>query len=142
MIPWRLKFSGIRDYLPTVIDLSEETDHILISGPNGAGKSTITFCWGAVLYSSKVDLEGLRSQNLPPDQTWHATIELAFKNTGQVKVDAAQFVQFSLHIEQHSGKPIKKMFFIHEGDELDHWERTTKFTAGDQNYNFSEYKIK
>lgn len=140
MIPWRLKFSGIRDYLPTVIDLAEETDHILISGPNGAGKSTITFCWGAVLYSSKVDLEGLRSQNLPPDQTWHATIELAFKNAGQVKVDAAQFVQFSLHIEQHSGEPIKKVFFIHEGDELDHWERSVKFTAGDQNYNFSEYK--
>lgn len=46
MIPWRLRFSGIRDYTPTVMDFSDKDDHILISGPNGAGKSTITFCMG------------------------------------------------------------------------------------------------
>lgn len=62
MIPHRLQISGIRDYSATEIDLSGERDHILISGANGSGKSTITFCWGAVLGSGKVDIEGLRSR--------------------------------------------------------------------------------
>lgn len=114
MIPWRLRFSGIRDYTPTVMDFSDKDDHILISGPNGAGKSTITFCMGGVLYSSKVDLEGLKSNNLPSDQTWRAKIELLFKNEGKVKVDAPQFVQFRLDIEQKPGDPIKKEFYIEE----------------------------
>src|SRR5699024_7542203 len=39
-------------------------------------------------------------------------------------------------IEQHPGEPIKKEFYIEEGDELDKWGRTTKFTSG----NFYEYK--
>lgn len=139
MIPWRLRFSGIRDYTPTVMDFSDKDDHILISGPNGAGKSTITFCMGGVLYSSKVDLEGLKSNNLPSDQTWRAKIELLFKNEGKVKVDAPQFVQFRLDIEQKPGDPIKKEFYIEEGDVMDEWERSTKFSSGG-NLNFSEYK--
>ncbi|MEI0739398.1 AAA family ATPase [Paenibacillus sp. JTLBN-2024] len=58
MIPWKLTFSGIRDYDPAYLDLSGHTDHIMVTGPNGAGKSTITYCMGAVLYSSKVEVEG------------------------------------------------------------------------------------
>ncbi|MBP2243110.1 chromosome segregation protein [Cytobacillus eiseniae] len=139
MIPWRLRFSGIRDYIPTVMDLSEEHDHILISGPNGAGKSTVTFCMGGVLYSSKVDVDGLKSNNLPADQTWRAKIDLLFKNAGEIKVDAPQYVQFRLEIEQKPGDPIKREFYIEEGDEIDKWERTTKFTSGG-NLNFAEYK--
>lgn len=139
MIPWRLRFSGIRDYIPTVMDLSEEHDHILISGPNGAGKSTVTFCMGGVLYSSKVDVDGLKSNNLPATQTWRAKIDLLFKNAGKVKVDAPLYVQFRLEMEQKPGDPIKREFYIEEGDEIDKWERTTKFTSGG-NLNFSEYK--
>jgi len=139
MIPWRLRFSGIRDYEPTIIDLSEEYEHILISGPNGAGKSTVTFCMGGVLFSSKVDVEGLKSNNLTANQTWRAKIDLLFKNTGKHKVDAPLYVQFRLEIEQKPGDPIKKEFYIEEGDEFDNWERTTKFTSGG-NLNFTEYK--
>ncbi len=139
MIPWRIRFSGIRDYIPTVMDLSGELDHILISGPNGAGKSTVTFCIGGVLYSSKVDVEGLKSNNLPSDHTWRAKIDFLFKNEGRIKVDAPLYVQFRLEIEQKPGEPIKREFFIEEGDEIDKWERTTKFTSGG-NLNFSEYK--
>ncbi|KYC85309.1 AAA family ATPase [Heyndrickxia sporothermodurans] len=139
MIPWRVRFSGIRDYIPTVLDLSGEHDHVLISGPNGAGKSTVTFCMGGVLYSSKVDVEGLKSNNLSSDQTWRAKIDLLFKNAGKIKVDAPQYVQFRLEIEQKPGDPIKREFYIEEGDEIDKWERTTKFTSGG-NLNFSEYK--
>ncbi|NMA90029.1 MAG: AAA family ATPase, partial [Amphibacillus sp.] len=69
MIPWRLRFTGIRDYPAIDLDFSDKSDHILISGPNGAGKSTITFCMGAVLYSGKVVIDGLKSNNLPTDQT-------------------------------------------------------------------------
>ncbi|MGE9754944.1 AAA family ATPase [Bacillus inaquosorum] len=140
MIPWRLKFSGIRDYTPTVMDFSDKDHHILISGPNGAGKSTVTFCMGGVLYSSKVDLEGLKSNNLPTDQTWRAKIELLFKNDGQIKVDAPQFVQFRLDIEQKPGDPVKREFYIQEGEVIDKWERETKYSSGDRNFNFTEYK--
>ena len=55
-------FSGIRDYKPRTISLMGKRDHILISGANGAGKSTLTFCWGAVMASTKVNVEGLRSK--------------------------------------------------------------------------------
>ncbi|WP_067724543.1 AAA family ATPase [Oceanobacillus damuensis] len=140
MIPWRLKFSGIRDYTSIVMDFSDKDDHILISGPNGAGKSTVTFCMGGVLYSSKVDLEGLKSNNLPTDQTWRAKIELLFKNDGKIKVDAPQFVQFRLDIEQKPGDPVKKEFYIQEGEVIDEWERETKYSSGDRSFNFTEYK--
>lgn len=103
----------------TEFDLSEETDHILISGPNGAGKFTITFCWDAVPYSGKVDLEGFSSQNLPPDQTWHATIELAFKNAGQVKWTRHNLSSSPCTSSSTAASRSKKVFFIHEGDEGD-----------------------
>lgn len=74
MIPWRLSFTGIRDYQPTQINLSGVDEHVLIAGPNGSGKSTITYCLGAVLHSAKVDVEGLKSRNLLPDETWKAHI--------------------------------------------------------------------
>ncbi len=139
MIPWRLRFSGIRDYTPTALDLSGDDEHILISGPNGAGKSTVTFCMGGVLYSSKVDVEGLKSNNLPSNQTWRAKVDLLFKNAGEIMVDAPLYVQFRLEIEQKPGEQMKREFYIEEGDEIDKWERTTKFTSGG-NLNFSEYK--
>ena len=139
MIPWRLRFTGIRDYPAIDLDFSDKSDHILISGPNGAGKSTITFCMGAVLYSGKVVIDGLKSNNLPTDQTWHAKIDLLFKNDGAKKVDAPQYVQFRLDIEQKPSDPIKREFYIEEGDVIDEWERSTKFTSGGK-YNFTEYK--
>ncbi|MDR7000248.1 AAA family ATPase [Neobacillus niacini] len=140
MIPWRLTFSGIRDYPPTLLDLSGEKDHVMITGPNGAGKSTITFCMGAVLYSSKVDVEGLKSRNLPVDQTWKAKISLLFKNEGFMKIDAPCFVEFGLKISQDPGQPMKKEFRISTGDTIDEWEETIHYTSGDRFYNFTGFK--
>ncbi|MFC0474985.1 chromosome segregation protein SMC [Robertmurraya beringensis] len=140
MIPWRMSLSGIRDYRPEQIDLSGSDQHIMITGPNGSGKSTITYCMGAVLYSSKVDVEGLKSRNLLPEQTWKAQISLVFKNDGQIKIDAATFIQFSLRMVQEPGQPIKKEFTISTGEEIDQWENTIKFTSGDRQFNFSAYK--
>ncbi|HJV16805.1 MAG TPA: chromosome segregation protein SMC, partial [Bacillales bacterium] len=140
MIPWRMSFSGIRDYRPEQIDLSGINDHIMITGPNGAGKSTITYAIGAVLYSSKVDVEGLKSRNLLPDETWKAQIALVFKNEGQMKIDAATFIQFSLRMVQEPGQPIKKEFSISTGEEIYQWENVVKFTSGDRQFNFSSYK--
>ncbi|WP_251553925.1 chromosome segregation protein SMC [Neobacillus muris] len=140
MIPWRMSFSGIRDYRPELIDLSGVDHHIMITGPNGSGKSTITYCMGAVLYSSKVDVEGLKSRNLLPDQTWKAQVALVFKNEGQMKIDAAPFIQFSLRMVQEPGQPIKKEFSISTGEEIDQWENTIKFTSGDRQFNFTAYK--
>ncbi|MEC1717677.1 SMC family protein [Schinkia azotoformans] len=140
MIPWRLKYSGIRDYPPTQLDLSGANEHVLITGPNGSGKSTITFCMGAVLYSAKVDVEGLKSRNLAPDHTWKATISLLFKNEGKMKIDAKDFLEFTLKIVQEPGQPMKKEFHISKGDRIDEWEETVRYTSGDRVLNFSAYK--
>ncbi|MFF2447912.1 chromosome segregation protein SMC [Neobacillus sp. NPDC058068] len=140
MIPWRMSFSGIRDYRPEQIDLSGIDQHIMITGPNGSGKSTITYCMGAVLYSSKVDVEGLKSRNLLPDQTWKAQISLVFKNSGHMKIDAATFIQFTLRMVQEPGQPIKKEYSISTGEEMDQWEHTIKYSSGDRQFNFSAYK--
>ncbi|KAB7672569.1 chromosome segregation protein SMC [Bacillus sp. B1-b2] len=140
MIPWRMSFSGIRDYRPEQIDLSGMDNHIMITGPNGAGKSTVTYAIGAVLYSSKVDIEGLKSRNLLPDQTWKAQIALVFKNEGEMKIDAATFIQFTLRMVQEPGQPIKKEYSISMGEDIDQWENTIKYTSGDRQFNFTAYK--
>lgn len=123
MIPWRLQFTGIRDYPPTSLNLTGIDEHVLITGPNGSGKSTITFCMGAVLYSAKVDVEGLRSRNLPADKRWNARISFLFKNAGLMKIDAPDYIEFSLKIIQDPGQPIKKEFSISTGDKIDEWGR-------------------
>ncbi|MFS0918633.1 AAA family ATPase [Brevibacillus sp. 179-C 1.1 NHS] len=140
MIPWRLTFSGVRDYSPTLVDLSGEDHHVLITGPNGAGKSTLTFCMGAVLYSSKVDIEGLKSRNLAADQTWRARISLLFKNDGLMKIDAPLFIEFTLIITQDPGQPLKKEFSVSKGEQTDRWEETVTYTSGDRYFNFSAYR--
>lgn len=138
MIPYRISFTGIRDYKSTNINLSGKQEHILIAGANGAGKSTLTFCWGAVMASSKVNIEGLRSKNLPDNQVWRAKIELIFENNGFV--DAARFVRFMLVLEQTPGHPLKKEYYIAEGDQVDEWEHETRFSSADKHFNFREYK--
>lgn len=140
MIPWRMSFSGIRDYRPEQIDLSGIDNHVIITGPNGSGKSTITYCMGAVLYSSKVDIEGLRSRNLLPEHPWKAQISLLFKNDGLIKIDAPNFIQFTVKIVQEPSQPVKKEFYISTGDEMDQWEDTVKYSSGDRYFNFSSYK--
>lgn len=138
MIPYRISFTGIRDYKPTKIDLSGSQEHILIAGANGAGKSTLTFCWGAVMASSKVNIEGLRSKNLPDHQVWRSQIELIYENNGFI--DAARFVKFRIALEQLPGQPIKKAYYIAEGDAVDEWDHETRFSSTDKHFNFREYK--
>lgn len=140
MIPWSLSFSGVRDYPATMMDMSGRDQHVLVTGPNGAGKSTITYCMGAVLYSSKVDVEGLRSRNLPSDQTWKAQISFLFKNVGAMKIDAPDFIEFTLRIVQEPGQPMRKEFNIATGDEAGQWGETIRYTSGDSRYNFTAYK--
>lgn len=139
MIPHRIQFSGIRDFLPSSLDLSGD-GHIMITGPNGSGKSTLTFCMGAALYSSKVDLEGLRSRNLRAEEVWRAHVSLLFKNEGPMKMDEPSYLQFTIFIVQEPNQPIKKEFIIQKGEVIDEWEDTIKYTSGDRYYNFSAYK--
>ncbi|WP_433945539.1 chromosome segregation protein SMC [Paenibacillus sp. SN-8-1] len=142
MIPWKMRFSGIRDYEATLMDLSGQQEHVLITGPNGAGKSTITYCMGAVLYSSKVEVEGLRSRNLGADERWKAQIHFLFKNEGYMRIDAPDYVEFSLYLLQEpgQGQPIKKEFVISSGDDPLNWEEEIHYTSGDRQYNFTAYK--
>lgn len=140
MIPWRLTFAGVRDFPPTLLDLSGTDKHVIFTGPNGAGKSTISFCMGAVLYSSKVDVEGLKSRNLPVDQTWKSRISFLFKNDSFMKIDAPLFIEFSLSLIQDPGQPLKKEYSISTGEQIDEWEETLRYTSGDRYYNFSAYK--
>ena len=142
MIPYRLQFSGIRDYKPTRILFGDAEDHILITGPNGTGKSTISFCLGAVLYSSKIDLEGLRSNNLPADQKWKAMIELTFKNEGPSRIDAAPFISFRLLMEQDSNRgALQREYHVLTGETLDALTVSDIYRSGDVNQrNFTSYK--
>ncbi|MFW5438563.1 AAA family ATPase [Paenibacillus apiarius] len=140
MIPWELSISGVRDYPATRLDLSGIMEHILITGPNGSGKSTLTFCLGAVLGSAKVELEGLRSKNIQPNEAWHAKIQLTFANVGPQPIDAASFIQFSLYLEQKPGDPLKKEYWIREGDRQGEWEREARFTSGDSVKSLREYR--
>jgi len=139
VIPHQLRFHGIRDYEPTSLDLSGINEHILIAGPNGSGKSTITFCMGAVLKSSKVAIEGLRSNNLPGEKTWRAAIHFIFKNEGETRIDAPLYIEFSLDLEQLPGQPIKQVYRISEGDEIDQIETKAVYRSGGQP-NFTDYK--
>ncbi|WP_017690423.1 hypothetical protein [Paenibacillus sp. PAMC 26794] len=142
MIPYKMWFAGIRDYDNTVMDLSGRQEHILITGPNGAGKSTITYCMGAVLYSSKVELEGLKSRNLLPDHTWNAQIRLLFRNEGSMKIDAPEWIEFAIYISQEpgSGQPVKREYVVYSGDRPGEWLHETRYSSGDRQYNFTAYK--
>lgn len=142
MIPYRLQFSGIRDYKPTRIVFGNADDHILITGPNGTGKSTISFCLGAVLYSSKIDLEGLRSNNLSLDQKWRAMIELTFKNEGPSRIDAAPFISFRLIMEQEANKgALQREYQVLTGETLEDLAINDIYRSGDVNQrNFTTYK--
>lgn len=142
MIPYSLQFSGIRDYKPTKLTFGERDDHILITGPNGTGKSTITFCMGAVLYSAKVDLEGLRSNNLHEDKPWKASIQLTFKNEGPTRIDAPLFIAFKLLIEQPTAhSALQKEFHILTGNTPETLMHTDTYRSGDVNQkNFTTYK--
>ncbi|MFJ8101622.1 AAA family ATPase [Lysinibacillus sp. NPDC096212] len=142
MIPYRLQFSGIRDYKPTRILFGQANDHILITGPNGTGKSTISFCMGAVLYSSKIDLEGLRSNNLPSHQRWKGMVELTFKNEGPSRIDAAPFVSFRLMIEQEANRgALQREYHVLTGETEDTLTVSDIYRSGDVNQrNFTTYK--
>ncbi|WNB92120.1 chromosome segregation protein SMC [Bacillus sp. NEB1478] len=140
MIPQQLKFSGIRDYRPTNLRFYSATNHVLITGPNGAGKSTISFCLGAVLYSGKVDIEGLKSRNLSLNETWRATISLLFKNEGTSRIDGPLWIEFTLKIEQELGQPIKRVYSIAEGETENDLAITKTYRSGDINkQNFTQY---
>lgn len=142
MIPYHLQFSGIRDYKPTKLKFGGLDEHILITGPNGTGKSTITFCIGAVLYSAKVDLEGLRSNNLPEENPWKASIQLTFKNEGPSQIAAPPFIAFKLLIEQPNAQSaIQKEYHVLTGETLDTLKLHDAYRSGDENQrNFSAYK--
>lgn len=141
MIPWRLQFSGIRDYGPTEMNLDTADEHVLITGPNGSGKSTISFCMGAVLRSSKVDVSGLKSQNLPEDETWRASVRFLFKNEGPSRIDGPLYIEFRLLCEQQPNQAIKLHYEIHDSDEINSLELRQTYRSGDVNQNnFTAYK--
>ena len=131
MIPYQLKIQGVRDYSPRSIQFGEPDEHILITGPNGVGKSTLTFCLGAVLYSSKVEVEGLRSTNLKANEPWYARITLLFLNEGPTKVDGPKFIAFMLTVKQEAkNAPIQREFEVLNGPDEDSLTLQTRYTSG------------
>lgn len=141
MIPWRLQFTGIRDYRTEEMNFENVDDHIIITGPNGSGKSTISFCMGAVLRSNKVFIEGLKSQNLPEDKTWQAAIQFLFKNEGPSRVDGPLFIEFRLRCEQVPKQPIKLRYEIWSGDTIEELELRQIYRSGDsKGNNFTAYQ--
>lgn len=131
MIPYQLKIQGIRDYSTCSIHFGDSDEHILITGPNGVGKSTLTFCLGAVLYSSKVEVEGLRSTNLKPEQPWNAKITLVFLNEGPTKVDGPKFIAFQLTVHQPvKNGPLQRQYEVLGGLSEDELTVQASYTSG------------
>lgn len=135
MIPTRLQFSGVRDYGAIEMNLGEAKEHVLITGPNGAGKSTLSFAMGAVLNSSKVDIDGLKSQNLQEDETWNANVHLLFKNEGPSRIDAPFYIEFRLICEKLPNQPTKRRYEIYDGDTLNELTLKQAYRSGDPNQN-------
>lgn len=146
MIPYELKIKGIRDYSPRSISLGEPDEHILVTGPNGVGKSTLTFCLGAVLNSSKVEIGGLRSTNLKENEPWSARIILTFLNEGPTKVDGPRFIAFQLTTYQEvKNSPIKKEYEVLQGEQIDNLEVQARYVSGGglgRNYEAYEEALK
>lgn len=142
MIPYKLKIQGVRDYSPRIVDFGEPEEHILITGPNGVGKSTLTFCLGAVLYSSKVEIEGLRSTNLKDNEPWYAKITLVFLNEGLTRVDGPKYIAFQLTVNQDvKNGPIQREFEVLNGDDENHLTTQARYTSGGTaGRNFSAYR--
>lgn len=142
MIPYVLKIQGVRDYPPTRVILGEADEHVLITGPNGVGKSTLTFCIGAILYSAKVDIEGLRSSNLQANEAWYAKLSLVFKNEGMTRIDAPPFIAFELIVQQAvKNGALQKEYRITTGDSEDTLTNITSYTSGNiAGRNFGAYK--
>src|SRR5690625_2470991 len=142
MIPYALSIHGVRDFPTRRIMLGEIDDHVLITGPNGVGKSTLTFCIGAILYSAKVELSGLRSNNLPENKPWHAHMSLLFLNEGPTKIDAPKYISFELVIQQDGLHSLpKREYRIVTGDSEDKLTDTTTYTSGHTGgRNFKAYK--
>ncbi|WP_042476360.1 AAA family ATPase [Bacillus ndiopicus] len=142
MIPYVLKIHGVRDYASRSIALGEAHEHILITGPNGVGKSTLTFCIGAIFYSAKVDIEGLRSNNLAADKPWNARMALIFKNEGSTRIDGPPFIAFELIVHQPvKNGVIQKEYRVLTGETEEHLTNVISYTSGNtMGRNFSAYK--
>ncbi|WP_107838485.1 hypothetical protein [Metasolibacillus meyeri] len=142
MIPYVLKIHGVRDFSSCSIALGEANEHILITGPNGVGKSTLTFCIGAILYSAKVEIEGLRSNNLAADKPWNARMTLVFKNEGSARIDGPPFIAFELAVHQPiKNGIIQKEYRILTGETEEQLTNVTSYTSGNTTgRNFSAYR--
>lgn len=62
------------------------------------------------------------------------------QNEGLLRIDAPDYVEFSLRIVQEPGQPVKREFAISSGDHPEQWENMTRYTSGDRQYNFTAYK--
>jgi chromosome segregation protein len=118
MYPIKLKVHGIRDFIPTELDLGDEKDHVLIGGKNGSGKSTLVYAASFALVSGRVSIDGLRSKLTKRDERWHAGVSMLFYNPpGPGQKDAPPYVQLSAEIRSRAGTESRQLIYSMSGGE-------------------------
>lgn len=120
MYPVKLKIYGIRDFIPTEIDLGGEKDHVLIGGKNGSGKSTLVYATSFALVSGRVSIDGLRSKLIKRNEHWHARVSVLFHNPpGPARKDAPEYVELSAEVRSRTGTESRQVIYSMAGGEAE-----------------------
>lgn len=139
MYPIAFRLSGIRDFLPTEMDLGGPADDVLIGGLNGSGKSTLVYAMSFALVSGRIMVDGLRSKTLRRESDpWHARVSMLFHNPpGPEQKDAPEYVELVTEVKSPGGSERKYInYFLMGGETRDKLQQLRRFETRMQAHDY------
>ncbi|MGQ9558171.1 MAG: hypothetical protein ACUVTU_09485 [Desulfurispora sp.] len=130
MYPIAFRLSGIRDFVPTEMDLGGPADDVLIGGLNGSGKSTLVYAMSFALVSGRIMVDGLRSKTLRREtDPWHARVGMLFHNPpGPRQKDAPEYVELVAEVKSPGGSERKYInYYLLGGETRDKLHQLRRF---------------